>query len=195
MKRTLRSEKKKKVASLDGIQGKAIKKDASYMNQPENTEVVMGDEGKPELVEFKGTEQEGWYPGKRELTAREEAQRDRDCKVEYSSVVPSAMHKGLDASRRANWIPPSEVEKMPQWNPVLQPVVDEVIENAVKEVADFMGTASREEKAKVVDKLVAKVLKKRPSHDKGLVEKRVWGTLFALLKDQGVTLRHGTLKS
>lgn len=130
------------------------------------------------------------YGEKRELTAREQAMRDKDCKVEYSKLVPERMHKGLDESRRANWIPPTEVEKMPQWTPVLQPVVDAVIEENVKEVALFMDTVMRGDKEKVVQKLIPKVLKKLPGHAVDLVEKRLWDTLYALMREQGVSNKH-----
>lgn len=169
---------------------------ASSVDQTENTEVVMG-----ELVEFKTpASKEGMKEHvatsesrvlqSRELTPREIQQRDRDCKVEYSAVVPSGMHKALDESRRANWIPPSEVEKMPQWKPVMQPAVDQVIAESVKEVAAWMDTVIREEKEKMVDKLVPKVLKRLPGHDKELVAKRIWGTLYELQREQGVSNKH-----
>lgn len=175
----------------------------SPAKQPKNTEVIMVD-GKPELVEYQGEKQitpqaasasvcvavgVGWYPGKRELTPREQQQRETNCKVVYSAVVPSALHKSLDESRRANWIPPVEVEKMPVYKTVLTPAVNAVIDENPKEVAAFMDTTSREEKEKVMVKLKAKVLKKLPDHDPELVEMRLWSALFALLKDQGVSNR------
>lgn len=128
----------------------------------------------------------------RELTPREIQQRDRDCKVEYSTVVPSGMHKALDESRRASWIPPSEVEKMPQWKPVMQPAVDQVISESVKEVAAWMDTVIREEKDKLVDKLVPRVMKLLPAEkkDKGLVAERIRGTLYELQREQGVSNKH-----
>lgn len=128
----------------------------------------------------------------RELTKSEIAQKERDMKVVYSGMVPSSMHKGLDESRRANWIPPSEVEKMPLWKPVLQPAVDQVIAESVKEVAAWMDTVIREEKDKLVDKLVPKVMKLLPADkkDKGLVAERIRGTLYELQREQGVSNRH-----
>lgn len=129
-------------------------------------------------------------PSKRELTAREEAQREKDCKVEYSVLIPGHMRKFLDEQRRASWIPPSEVEKMPTWTPVLQLVVDEVIEGSVKEVQAYMETEVRAEKEKVVEKLAGRVLKRLPGHDKELVEKRLWGSMHALKTEQGVSNKH-----
>lgn len=145
------------------------------------------------------TGNEVWYPGKRELTDKEEALREKDMgerfgvkgengqRKEHSMVVGDKKGEEFKELRRTNWIPPSEVEKMPSWKPVLQPVVDQVIEESVKEVADWMGTTARAEKEKVVGKLAGKVLKKLPGHDRELVEKRIWGTLFDLMRDQGVS--------
>lgn len=130
-----------------------------------------------------------WYSGKRELTVREQQQRDRDCKVEYSAVVPTSLHKALDAERRANWIPPSEVEKMPVWTPTLTPLVQGVIDESVKEVALFMEEPAKEDREKIVLKLKAKVLKKDGTRDPELVEKALWRMLFDLQKDQGVSIK------
>lgn len=210
MKRLTREQRRK--LKSGGDQSKASKEEkgvasnAEVTGTPEREGIAGGDHGKDEDkgINLETTRRvgkasavkmqeniekaEGWYPGKRELTKQEEAQRERDMKVSHGSgVIPHRLEEELDAQRRANWIPPAEVEKMPMWKPVLQPVVDAVIGDSVKEVAAFMGTVSKEERAKVVEKLIIKVLKRLPKHDVDLIEKRIWGTLFDLQREQGVS--------
>lgn len=145
-------------------------------------------EKKKDIVETITEFAEEWAkPLKREYSAKELAQRERDMKVNYSSVVPEKMRKQLDAERKENWKSPDEVQAMPQWKPVIDPVVDKVISERVKEVKLFMETIDRSEKEIVVTKLTGLVKKQLPDKDIDLIEKAIWRRLFDLAKDQGVS--------
>lgn len=153
-------------------------------------EVIPGEVKSMTEAEIKAATDTRWYPGKRELTAKEESQRSSDCgKVKYGGVVPLRMQEVLDKERRANWIPPVEVDRMDAWKPVLTPVAQDVIDESVKEVSVFMETISRPDREVIVKKLVQRVMRKLASADVELVEKCIWRLLFDLQKEQGVVNR------
>lgn len=129
-------------------------------------------------------------PAKRELTDKELALRERDIapymKGDVSSVIPKGVLEQVNKTRRENWVAPSDVEKMPQWSPVIRPVVDKVIGEQVKDVKVYMETIARSERSAVVAKLAKLAHKYLPEKDLSLVELVTERALFDLLRDQGV---------
>lgn len=134
-----------------------------------------------------------------ELTEKQKAQREKDCTVKYGrsggtypdvkarveGLVQEKWEGRLDAERREMWMTEDEVMALPSWGPSLSPAVGRVIGASSEAVAKFMTTASREERARIVKKLVKTLAPKDPE----LAESLVWRQLFDLQKDQGVVLR------
>lgn len=136
------------------------------------------------------------------LTAKQEAQKARDCKVNYGrgvklvgqaqspfSLVPERMQGVLDKERERLWVDEEVIEAMPSWAPVMAPVVARVIRKAHDEVKEFMLSVSRSQKGAIVKSLVKAVLREAKGLDRQIVEEVTWRHLFDLLKDQGVVNR------
>lgn len=135
-----------------------------------------------------------------ELTEKQKADRARDCKVRYgravsitgSSVVESLlserMFKGLDKERAEKWVPEEVVEGMPQWKPVIGPVIQRILGEQSELVSKFMKTPSKGDREKIVGKLLGVVMGELVGKDEEVVISVLWRSLFDLQKDQGVNL-------
>lgn len=161
---------------------------------PEKTGSEIVDAGKVEVVKEKPV------VAPVELTEKQKADRARDCKVRYgravnvtgSSVVESLlserMFKGLDKERAEKWVPEEVVEGMPQWRPVIGPVIQRVLGEQSELVSKFMKTPSRGDREKIVGKLLRVVMGELVGKDEEVVTSVLWRSLFDLQKEQGVNL-------
>lgn len=149
---------------------------------------------------------EGLVSGPIELTDRQKAARERDCKVTYGravsypgisakveGLVQERMEAGLDLERRALWCPEEVLTALPAWAPTLTPAVDRMLGADMALVARFMTTVSRGDRTAIVKKITANVCRLDSllgaKIDGALVEARVWDQLFRMQKDQGVVLK------
>lgn len=123
------------------------------------------------------------------FTPKELARREADCKIDYCQIVPDKRHKELDAERLEQWITPTAAAELPQWVPKRMPAIQAVIESASEEVTWFMTHVAKDDRQAVVKKLMKKIMKAMPSEPKDLIESLLWGALFTLQKEQGVTLK------
>lgn len=139
---------------------------------------------------------------KQSLTEKQMAQRTRDCKVTYGravshsglrnvpvgSLVSERMQEDLDKEREEKWVPEEEIEAMPVWKPVIQPVVARLL-GGHAEVAKFMKTVDKGIRVGIVKRLVMEARKELPGKEDVLIGAVVWRALFELQKNQGVVLK------